>query len=422
MAQEHQEYIQTKVNPILENLVTQVLLERPENPVPFMVRWLAEQSPQAKDYFAGFGMGEAEKLRTEVKTLQEEVRGLEAKLGRAPAASAASAAKATTETSRSVEASKAKEKTAEKEEEEEEEDDDDDEGEDDPLPPPKAYMQRGPRTSVSAEAYGDWNKLKAFTAPVHPKTEEQKARILKVLSQSFLFTSVDKDNLNVLVGAMVEKTAESGERLIKEGDDGEVMYVIEKGVVDCLKKINGEDKVVKTCSAGDFFGELALLYNCPRAASVDAKEALLLWQLDRETFNHIVRDASMKKREQYENFLKSVEILKELGNYERSQLSDSLQKETVASGAEVIKQGEEGDKFYLVEEGELAAVKDGKEVLTYQAGDYFGELALIREDKRAATVTARTEAKLLWVDRKTFMTLLGPLSASMEGHAKKAYA
>ena len=55
--------------------------------------------------------------------------------------------------------------------------------------------------------------------------------------------------------------------------------------------------------AGDVFGELALLYNCPRAASVEATEDSVVWQLDRETFSHIVRDASAKRREAFMDFL-----------------------------------------------------------------------------------------------------------------------
>eukprot|EP00438_Fugacium_kawagutii_P007913 Skav203695 [mRNA] locus=scaffold259:265650:268708:+ [translate_table: standard] len=64
-------YVQSKVNPILENLVTEVLLERPENPVPFMVRWLAERSKAGKESLYSLGVGEAEKLRNEIKQLQE---------------------------------------------------------------------------------------------------------------------------------------------------------------------------------------------------------------------------------------------------------------------------------------------------------------------------------------------------------------
>eukprot|EP00405_Crypthecodinium_cohnii_P011866 CAMPEP_0206435200 /NCGR_PEP_ID=MMETSP0324_2-20121206/9687_1 /ASSEMBLY_ACC=CAM_ASM_000836 /TAXON_ID=2866 /ORGANISM="Crypthecodinium cohnii, Strain Seligo" /LENGTH=485 /DNA_ID=CAMNT_0053902011 /DNA_START=72 /DNA_END=1529 /DNA_ORIENTATION=+ len=477
MSQEHQEYIQTKVNPILENLVTQVLLERPENPVPFMVRWLASQSPQAKEYFAGAGVGEAEKLKTEVKKLQEEVRELQLKLGQKDGAAAVAHASADTsqakEERKEIAAADKKEEKAEEkkeeekegdkeagkeeakeekkedkadegkraeskerkeskeskgekeekkdedEEEEDEEEEDDDDDVVDAAPPPAAYLNRGPRSSVSAEAYGDWNKVKAFTPPVHEKTEEQKTRIRKVLGQSFLFNALDADSLSILVGAMVEKLAKAGERLIQEGDDGDVMYIIEKGVADCKKKLSGEEKVVKVCGEGDFFGELALLYNCPRAASVDAREDLTLWQLDRETFTHLVRDASMKKREQYEKFLKSVQILKNLGTYELSQLADSLQKQAVKTGDVVIKQGDEGDRFYLVEDGELVvATKSGdsadREVNSYKSGDYFGELALLKDEKRQATITARTDGTLLWVDRRGFKLLLGDLRADME--------
>jgi cAMP-dependent protein kinase regulator len=63
---------------------------------------------------------------------------------------------------------------------------------------------------------------------------------------------------------------------------------------------------LKTYEPGEAFGELALLYNAPRAATIKAKSNCLLWVLDRNTFNHIVKDASMRKREKYEDFLKSV--------------------------------------------------------------------------------------------------------------------
>ncbi len=65
----------------------------------------------------------------------------------------------------------------------------------------------------------------------------------------------------------------AGEKVINEGDNGDFLFVIEKGALNCTKSVNGEEKVVKTVNEGDVFGELALLYNCPRAASVVAKDA-----------------------------------------------------------------------------------------------------------------------------------------------------
>jgi cAMP-dependent protein kinase regulator len=236
MAQEHQEYIQNKVNPTLENLVTQVLLDRPDNPVPFMIQWLAQQTKAAPQ----LDSGEAERLRIEIASLEAEVGELEAKLGPnlAPAAAAPAAAAEPVAKARA-------------DDDDEEEEEDDDEGED--LPPPTEYLQKKQRTSVSAEAYGAWNQQKPFTAPVYEKTEDQKGRLTSVLKMCFLFQALSKADLDIIVDAMIEKSAQANERIIQEGADGDCMYVVEKGNIECLKVINEVEKVVKSIGPGGFF-------------------------------------------------------------------------------------------------------------------------------------------------------------------------
>merc|ERR1719456_35732 len=187
-------------------------------------------------------------------------------------------------------------KDEKEEEEEEEEDDEDDELEEVPEAPAKS---KGARASVSAEAYGAWNQKVEFTPPVHAKTDEQKKRLSEVLSKSFLFSGLEGKDLSQVIDAMEEKPAEAGEECVKQGDDGDFLFVVESGALEC-KRNEDPDKVLKTCEAGDVFGELALLYNCPRAANVVAKDKCVLWKLDRATFNAIVKDAAQKKREKYE--------------------------------------------------------------------------------------------------------------------------
>merc|ERR1719454_1164701 len=101
---------------------------------------------------------------------------------------------------------------------------------------------------------------------------------------------------------------------------------------------DGSEVPVKTCEAGDVFGELALLYNCPRAASVECKENGTLWQLDRDTFNHIVKEAAQKKRQRYDSFLSKVPLLASMDAYERSQLADALKSETFTTGQTIVSQ------------------------------------------------------------------------------------
>jgi cAMP-dependent protein kinase regulator len=140
-----------------------------------------------------------------------------------------------------------------------------------------------------------------------------------------------------------------------------VLYVVEKGDLECYKRLanseNSEPKFLKNYGPGDAFGELALLYNAPRAATVKAKTEAILWALDRQTFNHIVKDSATNKRNQYESFLKSVEILSTMDAYEIGQIADALRTATFKEGDAIIKEGEFGDIFYVIEEGEAIATK-----------------------------------------------------------------
>jgi len=307
------------------------------------------------------------------------------------------------------------ENEAKKEDEEEEEEEDD---EDIPEPPP--VTRTGNRQSVSAEAYGDWNKQnKQFVAPVYEKTEENMARIREILDKSFVFANVDDKQLDVLYKAMNKVTLKPEEKVITEGDVGDFLFIVDEGKLICYKEAVGEGTVLKTCVAGDVFGELALLYNAQRAASVKAKADCVLWKLDRDTFSNIVVAAADKKREQSKAFLKKVPLLESFEASDLSNLSDVLVPMKFRTDQEVVLQGEAGDVFYIVEEGSLVAIKDGKEVMTYAPGDYFGELALLNASVgvRQCTIKATSDVRLLTLKRDAFKRMLGNLETIMMNKA-----
>ena len=275
------------------------------------------------------------------------------------------------------------------------------------------------RVSVSAEAYGLYNKKQSFVPKIIPKNEDQMNRIKGKIISSFIFSSLEKKDLEVVINAMEEKKFKLNENVITQGEDGDCLYIVETGILKCFKTFNPEStpKYLRDYESGDSFGELALLYNCPRAATiVCSSDECILWSLDRETFNHIVKDAAQKKREKYENFLKNVDILSTIDSYELGQICDSLKDGIYKKDEYIIREGELGDVFYIIEEGKCIATKTlepGKPetvINELKEGDYFGERALIRGEPRYANIVVASDtAKVISLDRPSFNRLLGPI-------------
>merc|ERR1712048_322077 len=294
-----------------------------------------------------------------------------------------------------------------------EDEDEYDEEEDDILPEmpevSSAPKGRRRRSAVSAESM-DPNQMKNKKKTVVEKSDEDKAIVLEKLSKCFLFSALDKDAFASLVDAVAEKNFKADEYVMKQGDDGDYFYIIEEGSAQIF--VNTEDegeKMVKECEPGDSFGELALMYNAPRAASIKATADLKCWAVDRETFKLTLMEATLDKRTKYEKFLDEVPILETLYKYEKLTIADALKPVEFKSGDVVMSEGEEGDMFYIIEHGSVDFSQSGNVVGNAQEGGYFGEIALLTNEKRKATVTCTSDCTLLSLDRKTFVRVMGPL-------------
>ena len=102
---------------------------------------------------------------------------------------------------------------------------------------------------------------------------------------------MDDKETDIVINAMEENEFKNGESVIVQGADGDCMYIVDFGELDCYKQFgqNEEPKFLKTYKPGEAFGELSLLYNAPRAATIKSKNKSVLFALDRQTFNNIVK-------------------------------------------------------------------------------------------------------------------------------------
>jgi cAMP-dependent protein kinase regulator len=91
------------------------------------------------------------------------------------------------------------------------------------------------RTSVSAEAFGQWNKKTDFHPPNYPKPDHIKESLKKRLEQAFMFSALNPQELEIVLGAMQQIKVKAGQHVIKEGDEGAELFVVEAGVLSCTK-------------------------------------------------------------------------------------------------------------------------------------------------------------------------------------------
>ncbi|KAH9927159.1 protein kinase A regulatory subunit [Epithele typhae] len=265
------------------------------------------------------------------------------------------------------------------------------------LPPTSTIFAR--RTSVSAESIPVDSEVSS-ALPVFAKTEDQIRRIRASIANNFIFRDLDEEQETGVLNAMQECKIVMDEVVIRQGDVGDYFYVVESGLLHCYIRpeplppnwasgdVSSAERLsqagyhpvfgrkVAECREGSSFGELALMYGHPRAATVLAIEPCTLWSLDRITFRTIILSAAHRRRTMYEQFLASVDLLASLEPEERSKVADALQSRTFEDGEAVVKQGDVGDTFFFVEEGNAVVTKKtgtGSEVVgRLKKGDYFG--------------------------------------------------
>ena len=264
--------------------------------------------------------------------------------------------------------------------------------------------------------------LSNFKPRVIPKSDEERKQLKDAISSIFLFRNLTEDQIPIFVDAMERKTFKMDDWIIRQGDSGDELYVVTSGI--CHTYIKGVPQCVKVYHPGEFFGELALMYNTKRAASIQAaSDEVVIWALDRDTFRFVMTETSFNQRQKYEAFLSNVHLLKTLNEYERSVLADALHERTYSKGEDIIRAGDTEDQsFYILERGTAVALKKlhvndpaETEVMRYKTGDYFGELALLSRAPRAATVRATSaDCRVLFIQRDAFERLLGPVLEILE--------
>ncbi|OBZ84338.1 cAMP-dependent protein kinase regulatory subunit [Choanephora cucurbitarum] len=264
------------------------------------------------------------------------------------------------------------------------------------------------RVSVSAESMQPSlsNQSKKKKKGLQKKPEAEADLIAHSLQNHFLFRTVEQEQLQDVIDSMEEKRFKAGSFVIEQGAVGDYFYIVSEGTLDCFV----DDKKVTEYHRGGSFGELALMYNAPRAATIQATSDAILWALDRISFRSMLMETNAEKRQLHEKFLEYVPLLKSLELAERHKIADALEPVWFHDGDVVLRQGDPGESFYLIEKGTAVCYyqKPGFDTQE-QVNELKKELALIHDKPRAATVVAKGDLKCVTLGKAAFIRLLGPV-------------
>lgn len=291
---------------------------------------------------------------------------------------------------------------------------------------------------ANRNAVGAGGQKTLQTKPPSPKTSADTALITNALKQNEnLQTMVllDTNRCAEIAAVAWKEQVPKGKEVIMEGDlNADYFYVVNKGNFEVMVKNNGEavpqsaeramakteSKVVGQIGPGGSFGELALLYLVPRAATVKATTDAEVWVIDRVNFKSILMKVSNEKINEYVGYLNRVNMLDPLSTAEKEGLAKAFVEMHFTQGELITQQGDVGSTFYVLYEGEAEIIKDNKHVGEMKASKgrndpkFCGEKALLNNEPRAATIRVTSEtAKALALDRDSFNMLLGPLQDIM---------
>jgi CRP-like cAMP-binding protein len=290
----------------------------------------------------------------------------------------------------------------------------------DPMPGPTGFRVRVGRRDL------DRRTANAPSAPLQGPEDEELA-----LQDA---PALDRAQLDRLAASAERRVYGPGETIIQQGEEADAFYMLSRGALEVYIKQPGQiPQLIDKLSDGAFFGEIGLLQGVPRTATVrvsEAAEAEVL-VMDRAAFLQYVAEfdlvgdeiaALVRRRTNSRNLAAA---LPTLSAEQLAQVSPALSIQSYRPGEVIIRQGEPAETFYILTSGRAEVIRryaSGVETTIdwREPGEYFGEIGLLHDRPRTATVrAAETGAEVMLLGRAAFLNLMGASAATESAIAKE---
>jgi len=293
-------------------------------------------------------------------------------------------------------------------------------------------IQKEKRVAIHQEEH-----INDYVKKVIPKDNTVRQLLHSAIKSNVLFESNTEDELKQIIDVFEPCIYTAGDVVIRQDDRGDEFYVVEKGELSITVRMDqgmdGEsDDNMSSIKVGNYhdgnsFGELALIYGSPRAATITTTEGCQLWRMKRGWYRGVVGQHRQRLHKEKVEFIPNVNVeKKKFGDIFTKDQIDSmaqlLQQQYFREGDTILREGEAGNTFYIIQSGEVNIFKKqlgDKPIAKLGKEKFFGEKALLSDDVRQATVVAASPEVVCYVmTRGDFTRMLGNLQDTIDG--KKA--
>lgn len=233
-----------------------------------------------------------------------------------------------------------------------------------------------------------------------------------------LFSDLDKDAFIALMEQMNHQRLGPGEVVVRQGEKGEAFYVVADGRLRVYREVDGEEIDLAHLTEGHFFGEMALLSDAPRSATVVTETDTELFELDRPLLERLTRDhpsveealERFYRQRLLSNLLATNPIFRPFDKDERRALIQRFNAMEVPAGEVVIEEGKPSGGLYLIMSGEVAVTQgsgfDETTLARLAEGDIFGEMSALTQKEASATVRVLRHGTFLRLPTEVFHELM----------------
>lgn len=277
----------------------------------------------------------------------------------------------------------------------------------------------------------DKQDFSSFKKVSYEKSEATRSLIYDAIRSNVLFEYDTPVEMLEIIDVFKPQTFSAGQTVIRQGDEGTEFYVVEKGELGIQVSVKGEgggresQLKVGDYSAGSAFGELALIFGSPRAATITATTDCKLWSLERAAYRSVISQLRFEEHNEKRKFISMCVVNDKRFSdiFDGSQIEDltiATKMDTYEEGEVILREGEMGDTFYVLKSGRvetfrtLSSGKEGHGTLDIKMS--FGTTSLLKNIPSPQTYKATSRVEVYYLMKQDYEDILGSFQDALDGN------